>query len=81
MGSEMCIRDRLVGVIENMSDSPTELVVELASNLGATYLGNVPYVPMLEELMGRPYEMLNTPVGEAVSRAVNLLELNLREPS
>jgi len=74
-------RGRLVGVIENMSDSPTELVVELASNLGATYLGNVPYVPMLEELMGRPYEMLNTPVGEAVSRAVNLLELNLREPS
>ena len=70
-------RGRLAGVIENMSDSPTELVVELAGELGATYLGSVPYVPMLEELMGRPYEMLNTPVGEAVSKAVNLLEVNL----
>jgi len=74
-------RGRLAGVIENMSSSPTELVVELANKLGAIYLGNVPYVPMLEELMGRPYEMLNTQVGEAVSRAVNLLKLNLRELS
>mgnify|MGYP000108933767 CR=1 FL=1 len=71
-------KGRLAGVIENMSDTPTELVVELANELKATYLGNVPYVPMLEELMGKPYEMLNTPVGEAVSKAINLLELSIK---
>ena len=71
-------KGRLAGIIENMSDTPTELVVELANKLKATYLGNVPYVPMLEELMGKPYEMLNTPAGEAVSRAINLLELNIK---
>jgi len=72
-------KGRLMGIIENMSDTQTELVVELANEIKATYLGNVPYVPMLEELMGKPYEMLNTPVGEAISRAVNLLEQSIKQ--
>jgi len=72
---------RLVGIIENMSSTPTELVIKLAGELGTTYLGNVPYDPMIEELMGRPCEMLNTSAGAAIRRATNLIEVSVKEGS
>lgn len=64
---------RVVGVVENMSNHPNEQVIDLAREAGAEYLGNVPYTPAVDELVGRPEEILGTPAGEAVKEVARKL--------
>ncbi len=54
------------GLVENMSEAPSENVVDLAREFSVRYLGNVPYAPIVEEFMGRPEELLRSPLGNAI---------------
>lgn len=64
---------RVVGVVENMSNHPNEQVMDLAKEAGAEYLGNIPYTPAVDELVGRPDDILETPAGEAVREVAKKL--------
>lgn len=68
------VQRKIVGIIENMAEKPSQEVLKLAEETGAKYLGNIPYTPEIENHIGNPHEILQTPFGKALTKiADNLL--------
>ncbi len=68
MFSEM--RVPIAGVVANMTRGDARIVAELAARHGAPFAGEVPFDPGVEERMGKPEKLLETP---AAGRLAELL--------
>jgi len=62
------VQRKIVGIIENMTEKPSQEVLELAEEMGTKYLGNIPYTPEIENHIGNPHKILQTPFGKALTK-------------
>ncbi|MCW4028373.1 MAG: Mrp/NBP35 family ATP-binding protein [Candidatus Bathyarchaeota archaeon] len=57
----------IIGVIENMKQTPSDAIRTQTQKLGLSYLGSIPYDPKVEDAIGKPKQLLSTALGTALT--------------
>ncbi len=58
----------IIGVIENMKMDKTNCIETATKKLGLRYLGAIAYDPMVETSIGNPKNLMETSVGQGISK-------------
>ncbi len=64
----------VIGVIENMSSTPTGIVKELCSRFNTRYLGYIPFYREVDKLLGSPEKLLETPIAERLKEILDTID-------
>jgi ATP-binding protein involved in chromosome partitioning len=57
----------IIGVVENMQMTPSDVIKRKTEGLGLKYLGTIPYDPAVEVAIGNPTKLLFTAMGKAMN--------------
>lgn len=57
----------ILGIIENMKSDPSSSIKDEIEAMGVKYLGSIPFDTSVEDALGKPEALLETPLGKSLS--------------